>query len=1741
MKNFTKILSTAALLFVLLFSPDSAKATHFKGGDIYFECMGNGTYRLVFTCYYSCEAGSSLPYDPSVIFWDLTSTCPGVPTSLVALSSSVSSLGPVPLYCRNILTSCDYYANGAIPPGTPDGTLLEKYVSDTFHIPPGCSVTAEMDQGSRNGAITNLIGASGYDIDIVATVTTPADGSCENNPEFASFPVNIFCINENAVFSQGAIDLSGDSLVYSLINPRTTGGAPIPFVTGCTPTNPLGAPSVYASSFTFDSHNGNINFTPTQTGNYVLAILVNAYHNGVLVSSTMRDIQILVINCVSVNNSPNLLNYFTPAFVSGATIYDSTHIGVCPGQLVQFNLAATDRDSFNYVSDSADFARVLPGSVVSVTHTGTKYDTATLHVSWIPQNADSGFHYIYLTVSDTFCPRPGTRTYAFVISVLTGLYAGPNLVYCNGGQPVTIQAHGASHYTWTDSASGGPPIGVVSYSADSSAITVAPPTPNVSVGYVVRGDLIGSCKNLDTVSVKNVPRFSLASLAQDPSICKYTSTTVSTTATPANVGPYTYVWTPTSQVLSPATPSTAITPLLNDTWFSVKVTAVGGCVITDSVQVRISGSAPRISIIPSNNNVCPGDTVTLTGLAFAENLVVCGLVDTCPDNTILTNQAIGTDTSSRTNIETPYCGDYPSARTQYLIRASELNAAGLSSGAITDISFYVKQITSTVGYDSFTVSMGCTSLDSLTGFVGNLLEVSPPSQVLPNTGWSPHPFLHFYNWDGYSNIVIQVCYTRTSTSFNNSDYVAYTTTSYNGSTLYDRDFGTGANGCGLNSFPTISNIRPIIKMGICAPNVLTYQWTPSTLLCDTCAVTTVVVPTDSVYTLTVHDGICVNDSAFRVTINRNIAIHATPDTTLCGLDTVQLNVALANAPPSTCLLNYNVISIPYSSIVGTGTIIPTASYQGTFGPSTDDGVAGPFNIGFPFNFYCQTYNNFWVNSNAWISLINPYPNTTGGLQYIAQTFPPAAAFGNPLKEIALMVGDYQVSATSTASYFTTGTAPNRICVVKFNTLRSLSGTYTTTGEIHMHEGTGVVEVMILNSNYVNTNHTTGLKDSVGIGIAAPGRNNVPYTITASEGWRFIPQNGSTVALGTTVWTPNISLSDDSIVNPLATPTTGQTYYVDEYLTINQFTNPTTCHVRDSVTVNVTSFSHSVTASPVTVCPGDTSRLTFTSGNTISNYTWTPSSLLSDATVFNPLATVYDTTRFVVNVVDNNGCRGIDSVTVNVFPTPHPHVGPSVTLCYYDAVQLSVSGTYTDYQWFVLDPLSPSGRDTLGTASTINAHPPGDYIVRVLAAGSTCYYFSDTAHIDSFPHPLLHVTSSGPDSFCTGGNVILQTDQGYSNYNWTPAGGANQNVPVQTTGDYSYTAEDANGCHLFSDTAHIRVSDPPVITLNNYKDPICTTDTDVIIATTSPAGYPIEWSLNGTVIATGNPLVTNTPGNYTVVASIGCPATLPFVLTGAVSPTVRFDIPGPISACGCGTSIVVTAILNPASAATYIWSADSSTGSSYGIDSSGTYAVTVTDVNHCTVSDTITATITCPKVITSALPDSIFPSDTTTLSVLPLGGTVLTAYQWTPSSNVLVPNAASTGATAQHPGIDTFYVTVTDNNGCTNTVPVYITVIEQGNFRMATAFTPNGDGRNDKFFPVLNGPNSTSKVIAFRVYNRWGQLLYDNPNAPGWDGGYGGTPQATDTYTYFVTVESPDPSDASKKVQKSVEGSFQLFR
>ncbi|MFN8251718.1 MAG: PKD domain-containing protein [Ferruginibacter sp.] len=96
----------------------------------------------------------------------------------------------------------------------------------------------------------------------------------------------------------------------------------------------------------------------------------------------------------------------------------------------------------------------------------------------------------------------------------------------------------------------------------------------------------------------------------------------------------------------------------------------------------------------------------------------------------------------------------------------------------------------------------------------------------------------------------------------------------------------------------------------------------------------------------------------------------------------------------------------------------------------------------------------------------------------------------------------------------------------------------------------------------------------------------------------------------------------------------------------------------------------------------------------------------------------------------------------------------------------------------------------------------------------------------------------------------------------------------------------------------------------------------------------------------------------------------------------------------------------------------------------------------------------------------------------------------------------------------YIVQATDSFGCkgNDTILVKLFRLAPGIY-VPNAFTPNGDGRNDLFRPVLLGIRS---LELFQVYNRFGQLLYSSNDATrGWDGKYGGRMQDAATYTWIA--------------------------
>ncbi len=94
------------------------------------------------------------------------------------------------------------------------------------------------------------------------------------------------------------------------------------------------------------------------------------------------------------------------------------------------------------------------------------------------------------------------------------------------------------------------------------------------------------------------------------------------------------------------------------------------------------------------------------------------------------------------------------------------------------------------------------------------------------------------------------------------------------------------------------------------------------------------------------------------------------------------------------------------------------------------------------------------------------------------------------------------------------------------------------------------------------------------------------------------------------------------------------------------------------------------------------------------------------------------------------------------------------------------------------------------------------------------------------------------------------------------------------------------------------------------------------------------------------------------------------------------------------------------------------------------------------------------------------------------------------------------------------MTVTDANGCISTDNAAVTVLPYC-LKVMNAFTPNGDGMNDRWIVTNNGGLCVTNVYV-TVFNRYGGEVYVNPNYQNnWDGTYKGNPVPDGTYYYVI--------------------------
>jgi gliding motility-associated-like protein len=253
----------------------------------------------------------------------------------------------------------------------------------------------------------------------------------------------------------------------------------------------------------------------------------------------------------------------------------------------------------------------------------------------------------------------------------------------------------------------------------------------------------------------------------------------------------------------------------------------GPCPATHSVNVQVT-NYPTFTLTPLTATVCQGSTFQASvdlGTLPGTPCSTTGLGPVCASPAIK-DVGTGGSVSSSWQPNSPYNKYYYDSHQQIIYRASELLAAGVQAGYITNLAFNVAAPNNVNNITNFTIKIKCTTASVTTAFdnVG-LTQVFTSPSYNPVNGWNTHTFATPYYWDGQSNLLIDLCQGNAPWTFMSAS-VFMDNVGYN-CFLYGGQFGPGSTSCGMNNITGTYTDRPNTRFGNC-PSVLpqwfTFNW-----------------------------------------------------------------------------------------------------------------------------------------------------------------------------------------------------------------------------------------------------------------------------------------------------------------------------------------------------------------------------------------------------------------------------------------------------------------------------------------------------------------------------------------------------------------------------------------------------------------------------------------------------------------------------------------------------------------------------------------------------------------------------------------------------------------------------------------------------------------------------------------------------------------------------------------------------
>ena len=1586
------------------------------------------------------------------------------------------------------------YINGA--------TGLTEYMAPAI----GKYVVAIEIKEYRNG---NLIGITRRDLQILvincpsnpAPNLSSSGGSGQTNYTITEgqtlcFPITFYDLNGDS------IDLAASGQIFNntLVNPSATITTPVSgdsivttnfcWTTACGQAKPL--PYLFNVSVPDDG-------CPPKTTNVVYSILVNPPPNPTSITGLPSVCQ-------------NSSNTYTTPVIAGATYSWSVTGGTITsggtGNSITVNwgspgsgiVSVAAVSSFGCLSTPFTMNITIIGSPATdagpdkticlenpVQIGGTPTGPVGAIFSWSPATglsaanianptASPSITTTYVVTVNTGSSCLGTDTVVVFVGSNGSANAGTDVGICLGNN-TQLNASGGVSYSW---------LPVTGLSNSSIANPIA--NPIVTTTYTVTVTDAAGCLGTDniTVTVNSNP---VVDAGTNTSICTGASVTIG--GAPTGPAGSTYSWLPSSTLNNSSTANPVATPLVTTT-YTVTVSN-GGCVNTGSITITLMSLPTADAGIDAT--ICTGGSTQLTasGGATYSWLPVTGLSDPNISNPVANpvvtttyyvtvgwaNPCINTDSVVVTVNPLPLVnagndvgiclGNNTALNATGGVTYSWLPITGLSNPNIANP--IANPIVTTTYTVTATDAAGCSGTDTITVTVNSnpVVDAGTNTSICTGTsvtiGGSPTgPAGSTYSWAPSATLNNASTANPVATPLVNT---TYTVTVTNGGCI-----NTGSITITLMTLPIANaGIDDTICIGgntqLTASGGTSYSWLPVTGLSNPNIFNPVANPivTTSYYVTVTGANTCTNKDTVIVNVNPLPFADAGADVWLCPGDNTFLNASggiIYSWSPVTYLSDPN-ISNPIANPVDSTIYYVTVTDVN--GCSKMDSVAVfinkvvPTNAG-PDKTICKGDT----------TLIGGAPTSPIGTTF---SWSPAGSLDNSNisnpKAFPLTTTTYYVTtANDTCSgkdsitvFVNIPASANAgsdatICLGGSTQLSASGGNTYSWSPI-----TGLNNPTIFNpiaSPAITTTYTVSIIDNNGCSNSDSITVFVNPLPVIDAGTNAAICLGDSITLNATggisyTWSPTTGLNNSTIFNPVASPNNTITYYVTA-------TDLNTCTNTDSVIITVNSLPIADAGNDTMMCIGNSVQLNASGG---ISYLWSPSATLNNSTISNPLSNSLGTITYSVSVTDANGCKNTDSVQVIVNPLPTIDAGIASPICSGDSIQLNATGG-TSYVWSPVTNLSNV------TIADPFADPVSttEYFVTGTDANSCVNSDSVTVVVNALPI----VDAGFNTAICLGDSVTLNATGGIS-YSWSPANG------LSNTGIFNPIASPNNTTIYYVTAIDITTctnTDSVIITINQLPIANAGNDTMMCIGNSiqlnASGGISYLWtpsaSLNNSAIA--NPF-SNSLSTITYSVSVtdanGC------VNTDSVQVTVN-----PLPAIDAGTALPIcigdSIQLNASGGTGYVWSPVTSLSNpnsanpfAYPIITSE-YFVTGTDVNSCVNIDSVTIIVNPLPVITIdggsgvGLDINICRGDTATL--LATGGV---GYIWTPSTTI--NNSNSSSPEVYPDSTLTYFVSVTDVNGCVNKDSIHVNV-----FRITVSpDTSICEGDSVQLFAI--GPNALSYI------------------------------------------------------------------